>query len=101
MKASESARDKDTRISDRMDGLMKPEEEEPPKWNWRNLIEVAQSDTGAILIAMLFQECPFFVTRVILMYHYKTHNRGLIFYTIKNIFMLTFLSYKLWVSTIE
>ncbi len=88
-------------IDERINGLLKPVKEEIEESRWKKLVEIAQSDIGAILIALLFQECPFFVTRIVFMYQFQVSNRGLVFYTIKNMFMLTFLSYKLWVTVNE
>ena len=86
-------------IDDRMDAMMRLDVEEVTKPLKTRLVELVQSEVGAIMVALLFQECPFFITRIVFMYIFKTYSRGLIFYTTKNMFMLTFLNYRLWVAS--
>lgn len=64
-------------------------------------LEVVQTEMGGLLIALFLQEIPFFFTRVAFIYQYQVFDRGLIFYTTKNFFMLCFLNYRLWVATTE
>ena len=77
------------------------DEEEDDRSPWHRWLEVVQTEMGGLLIALFLQEIPFFFTRVAFIYQYKVFDRGLIFYTTKNFFMLCFLNYRLWVATTE
>ena len=76
-------------------------DEDSPLFSWHRWIEMVQTETGGLLIALFLQEIPFFFTRVAFIYQYRVFDRGLIFYTTKNFFMLCFLNYRLWVATTE
>ena len=76
-------------------------DEDNPFLSWHRWIEMVQTETGGLLIALFLQEIPFFFTRVAFIYQYRVFDRGLIFYTTKNFFMLCFLNYRLWVATME
>eukprot|EP00794_Sanderia_malayensis_P015375 gene15375-16955_t len=94
-------------LDEKLNSLLKEQtveleqQEEDKMAKLQKMIEMLQSEMGATLIALFFQECPFLVTRVMFMYQFDVLDRGLVFYTIKNVFMLIFLSYKLWVSATE
>ena len=77
------------------------EDEEDESSSWHKWLEVVQTEMGGLLIALFLQEIPFFFTRVAFIYKYRVFDRGLIFYTTKNFFMLCFLNYRLWVATTE
>ena len=77
------------------------EDEETKLFSWHKWLEVVQTEMGGLLIALFLQEIPFFFSRVAFIYQYKVFDRGLIFYTTKNFFMLCFLNYRLWVATTD
>lgn len=77
------------------------DDDEDDRSSWHKWLEVVQTELGGLLIALFLQEIPFFFTRVAFIYEYQVIDRGVLFYTTKNFFMLCFLNYRLWVATTE
>ena len=56
------------------------------------IAKLLQSELGSIIIALILQECPFLIVRLVLIL--KFHKKSVIFYTVKNVAMLIFLLYR-------